>query len=97
MTTTTYELLKKDYPVFVSLPQAAEITGTHPSTWNTWQRNGEMPVHSVVIGGIRRIRLDVLCTYLDSISTTSASAPANKKRGRGRPRKVNLAEIHDQK
>lgn len=94
--TTTYELLKEQFPVFVSIPQCAEITGTHPSTWNVWQRAGELPVPSILMGGVRRVRLIDLCSYLDSlaiIESPKQGPQATLKRGRGRPRKVNLAAL----
>lgn len=97
METTTYNLLKSEYPFFVSIPQAAEITGTHPTTWNKWQLAGQMPVPSIVMGGVRRIRLIDLCAYLDGLTTVEKAKQgpqATLKRGRGRPRKVNLSALH---
>ena len=96
METTTYDLLKNEYPFFVSIPQAARITGTHPTTWNKWNQAGQMPVPSVVIGGTHRIRLIDLCSFLDGLTTIEKAKrgpESTLKRDRGRPRKVNLANL----
>lgn len=91
METTTYDLLKNYYPFFISFPQAAEITGTHASTWGKWQALGQMPIPFVLMGGIRRVRLIDLCAYLDKLATTEKAIP---KKSRGRPRKVNFHALH---
>ena len=96
MTLSSYELLKDLYPFNITVPQFAEITNTHPTTVNAWIRDGAMPVPSIVIQGVRRIRLYDLCQYLDGLATVERpkqGPEATMKRGRGRPRKVDVVSL----
>ena len=72
------EVLARDYPLMLSVAQAAEVIGVHPNTLHNWISAGRCPFTTRKVGGARRVSAFDLAHFI------VAGSPMPR---RGRPRK----------
>ncbi len=79
MSTTTTELLARQYPAVISTAQIAEIFGHHVQTVRLMIKSGRLPFENVALTPTDyRFKLSDVIEYLDSPPTL----PRKSRRGR---------------
>ena len=74
-------------PLLVSVDAAAHLLGISPKTIRNRSSTGSFPLPIVKLGGRSLLRLADIHAFVCGGDAPPTSAPVNKKRGRGRPRK----------
>jgi len=94
ISSTTYDILSRDYPPLISVSQLASITGINDRTYRDWLRRGTMPVPTLRLGGVLRFRLMDVAQWIDSGAqgtvggSNDSIPPLLIRRKRGRPTKI---------
>ncbi|MEE4460945.1 helix-turn-helix domain-containing protein [Azotobacter chroococcum] len=82
------EFLTPLYPPTLTVRQVSEITSENEQTIRNAISQGTYPIPSFKLGSKRLFRLLDVASYIDELCAKDPSNPANQRRKRGRPTKV---------
>jgi len=102
---TSLQILQEAYPkqLLISFSEAVSWLGVCIGTARNWVSAGTFPIPTQKLGDLRQVDIRDLADYLDGVlsrsdpqallfSSENEDGRAMKKRGRGRPKKIDVAE-----